>query len=1186
MELEPEIPDFMKVFVFHFILLCCMVSSLIAQDNPTPSFINLGVLTPCECRQPTQFPKTVEDARFYLPCRQMKMVQHFLNLLLDERTFLAGDTLFEDAENGLGNDTIRQQYFFGPYWKTLIAKYTEDEAVSIFSRNLKLGFARMAAVLIASEMPSDRIDGGDDWLWELPGVYVSKTIPVGVPDPTDIIQSSTISTSSGPGNYSLEERRIRMREDVNEWIQKSGIWVFSDVGTPEKISRSRFGDYDFILSQIISFMYMFRDREELVSNESMGVLLHKNYNASFITNAQQRENKLNRLWENRKKADWVDSNVPFAGNDFEQDLWYKRTIVFPETENHVIETLGHYYLTNQWILNNYRNAQKGVTLPSKEVIPSWFSIDSSTQLYQWIRDICARPMHKGFFEDNARIYQGISFTGLLTLATFTQDELLKTEAENALHFLSAKIAFQSLDGRRSPPIRRNCEEAWNLYLYQGDAASFAFHTLAGIYKWNDSPYGFRLLLEDPNNYIRLKNTENPCQGTYWHSYTWKITDEDQNDLGENGNILSDDQLRRVDNFNYGFSSSVLYLLFSDYQIPEAIQDFMLSKYQGYYARMTSQYDRKNYRVVTKLDRGYYDPDFRNCSTRKVYRYFYDDAPYDEPSFNNERTPEIVFATNDYLNVSGGVFNAFEGGGKEGSRYKIERKYNLIPFLEEAQCECHNREGRPLNPPCRISYPYHFLSRPYMIIPNVPMENAKSGQALYKPFGTGRYYSYQTAQRDLPLMAGDSYTWFKSANSATYKNFSYGYKVIPKKIRQNGIPNGRYKKIGGQFPMDLHDDWANTPQTSFGIGEAAAFKIYDLREKLESKGQAGFYLITASLYKGKRVNKPWSRRVARGFWEVVPADKFRSLESLKNEIVEFNDANGFSAGRSNKNKPYVYRLAVSGEALTLYEKYGIRSTEATKKEGQVQGISGIRSDGDAELPLDQVFIKFMNNNFMNTLPLLDVKAVDENYNFLEDDKDDYRLYACARDGWLAVNNFQNGTWFFADSRRKGLFPRQGVYWMGGRFFDDGKNKGGGWDLSSDPNWNPIPPLDAGVVQSCSNPSLCPQRPDLLPRSRVEKSTLELFIYNQGNSSAPASLCEIPFNSLDVRRIPIPAIEAGEYYHVSVSLPALCVTSVNGCNFTVKCDPDQKIEESREDNNILTVDTGIDKLEGPGTLDLRN
>ncbi|MDX2285569.1 MAG: hypothetical protein NW241_15485 [Bacteroidia bacterium] len=986
------------------------------QDIPAKSeFINLGTLTPCDCRKPTQFPGDIEEARRLLPCRQMKMVQHFLNLLQDERTYNMKPDLIGDTEPDLNNADKRRQYFFGPYWESI--KNSKNRDRELYNEALKKSFARMTAVLIASELPSDRYDGGDRWMWELPDIYSQSSM-------------------------SLDQRKMLMRSDVNEWIKNSGIWVFSDVGTKEKKNREEFGDYDFILSEIISFMYMFKNRRDLVDDESMKVLLIKNFETS-------KNNKLIKLWDKKKKAEWIKSNVPFSGQDFEQDLWYKQILIFPETENHILEILSHYYLINQWIENDSRGCQTYIYPPSGKEVTSWFTNSPSQDLYKWARDICSRPMFKGFFEDNARIYQAISLTGLHNFATYATDELIKTEAQNSLHFLASKIAFQSLDGRRSPPIRRNCEEANNMYLYNGDAASVAFHSLAGIYKWNDSPYGFKLLRKEGvsefESVVRNPNNE-ICKSVFWHTYTFKTSDPKGEPNNETISGYEDWATNKY--YSFGIKSTILYFLFSDYVIPDAIWDFMLHKYDGYYAGMTAQYDKKNY-IVTKLkDKGYYDSAFDNFKKRKEnrkYYYFYNDVPFDHKT-NNERTPEIVFATDYCLNLSGGVFNAFEGQQhKEKKKYKIEFVYSL----PGSGGLCTKEKGE-LKVAKRRVYPYHFLSRPYTIVPNVPKEKQKRGENyIYKPFGPGRSYSYDEAMENMALMPGDIRHWYKSSNIATYKNFSYGYKVERKK---DWIT---YEKIGDSFPMDIPKEWSQSPSNSFNIGKADQFIIYDLREVMQRKGQVGFFLVTARLYKGNNINRPWSKRVARGFWEIVPESRVSSLDELKNLILANNRKENF---RIKKSEDYFYKLCVSGETVYLYRKIGFRATESTKKQHQVQGIYKILDSEGGNIPLEKVFINFMNNQQMNRLPLLNVKALDRNFNYITYTHGDYVMYGCARDGWLAINNYRHGTWFFADSRRIG--NRQGTsYWMEGKYRDnvDVVNvRESIWKLSCEPGSNQGPP----------------------------------------------------------------------------------------------------------------------------------
>lgn len=304
-----------------------------------------------------------------------------------------------------------------------------------------------------------------------------------------------------------------------------------------------------------------------------------------------------------------------------------------------------------------------------------------------------------------------------------------------------------------------------------------------------------------------------------------------------------------------------------------------------------------------------------------------------------------------------------------------------------------------------------------------------------------------------MMRGDSDDWFKSANVATYKNFSYGYR-----LRDTGP--GTYAELGGEFPQDIPPIWLacdasqspdpaicpapiETREFEFGDpwnGERAAiFKLFDLREFMAAQGQTGFFLVTARVRKFRV--ELWSTRIARGFWEVVPADKFEDVDELVEAVQAGNDPGAFSLFYGVINQDFRYRLVTSGEVVHLDQEFGALYSDPllqTFDEGRVQGIIGVEDSNGANDSLANLFQRFMDDGVMNELPLIDVKAVDHDFDFQTHDDDSYVYYACAKDGWLFVNNVSDGSYLFVDTRRGSGFEDHPTlpspYWQSGHFAD--------------------------------------------------------------------------------------------------------------------------------------------------------
>ena len=1220
------------------LLLCFGSMSVIssAGSSDIEAFIDLGGHLPATCREPSRMPDSVEDADTYLGCRQMKLVQHMLNGLIDERTHRVapGD---EPVPPETSADGERRQRFFGRYWSTITVidclnctlpicsddhpPESDTARIDHFEDVLRNAFPRMMAVLIASLHPSARSDGepideggggfeiGDDWLWELPSAYVED-----LDVPGEVVAEGYEAV--------LEFRARVMRDDVNAWIQQCGLWVTADAGSER-------GDFDFVLLEIIQFMYIFKDHPELLYDESIWTLLSKNWCAQ-------------KRYFDAMPA-WQDAAIPFSGPDVDRELWYHSEVpitgkdYFSETENHVLMTLAHYYLVNQWIYEGYRGLPRvgeeedcGATCevvaicgedcevgeidyenlaPCDAAEPrEWFAYqdeEDAHDLSDTMRDVLARPMFKGMFEDNARPYGVFSFRAFTALASFAEDVTIRTEAQNALHFLSTKYALQSLEGRRFTPMRRNCNAAADLGLYR-DGAGIGLAVLSGAYKWNDSPYGLKRSLEDAG----------ACFGSapdcYWDQYTWKVDcggagfpcetgrpcdgelpcfntgsgrlEATPDDAVAEQIAHEDDPDQLANDYpDLGVLSHPLFIAFSNYRIPRAIHDFMIHKYDGYYARMMPQYDTHSYTIWPTPEEA-------------KAKYFSGDQVIDNDDIHNERTPEFYFAGHGFLNIAGGMYNNYWIGvtdlGQERKDFEIPED-PFPPFSTQCRVTCedesenHSIEG------------YDYLSKPYTILPTV--STACKGELVdgacdssdvryYKPFGTTSIFPFGRAREHLPFMRGSSSRWYKSANVATYKNFSYGYR-----IQETGGFGLYDNNLNGEFPMDLPQAWEDVPSESFEFGKkyfnhakAARFKIYDLREYMRERGQTGYILITARVRKFNTAGQRWTTSVARGFWEVVPGHdtRFPTLAKVRAAIEANNDPEWFRLGHDLKDhKHFRYKLTTSGETVHLSQYYGdVFEDDLIRNEGAVQGIIGLQDENGNGYSggLGDVFLRFMNNKAMNKLPLIASRTVNGDYTFEQDENDNHVFNVCARDGWLAVNNPRDGSYLFADSRRGLGFEDDPAlptpYWMDGLFENDDP-----WcvscGLGGSGEWIPAPP-DNGMPDECSNPEICPEAylPDLKPSMWCRggdvygnPQRLLFRVKNIGNGAADPSIVSIGFEDVicggqEACRFNVPALESGGYVLAEIPIPNGCRDDFH-CAIVINADVDNVIEEIDELNNGL-------------------
>ena len=113
---------------------------------------------------------------------------------------------------------------------------------------------------------------------------------------------------------------------------------------------------------------------------------------------------------------------------------------------------------------------------------------------------------------------------------------------------------------------------------------------------------------------------------------------------------------------------------------------------------------------------------------------------------------------------------------------------------------------------------------------------------------------------------------------------------------------------------------------------------------------------------------------------------------------------------------------------------------------------------------------------------------------------------------------------------------------------------------------------------------PNGPDLAPmefeggglNTRTEGAARFFYVRNNGNEDAPVSKARFTYKLANGQKqeiiVPVPAIRAGQKAEVRFS-PGTCSStpSSGDCNFEVEVDAGNNIEESNEDNNIVSGQT---------------
>lgn len=344
------------------------------------------------------------------------------------------------------------------------------------------------------------------------------------------------------------------------------------------------GDYDFTMIQILELIHHFRDQPELLSNDAIWALLRN-------------EQYVDRIGRGRR----LRTRIPDVGNTPHR-MTFEVLATFPETENHVLLVNTWAYLVNQWIERDYRNDPRVRRYFSKD--PRKYRNEGSS-LERVLLSVLSRPLHADFFETNARPYSAYTLRALQLLASYADASTpgglkVKTAALNALDYAATRFAFQSFQGKRYGPSRRNYRYRALLGVYAGDYVPHLFGVLTGVHTYDD----------DPN-----------CQGSAC--------------------AYANPQAR-------GFA---LESALSHYRVPESIWDFMLHPDNhraghGVWVRAQPRYTERHY-LQGKWPRY---PGRLPALERAILT---GDAAL-------EPAPEFYFITQDYMNSAGGRAEHYGG----------------------------------------------------------------------------------------------------------------------------------------------------------------------------------------------------------------------------------------------------------------------------------------------------------------------------------------------------------------------------------------------------------------------------------------------------------------------------------------------------------------------------------------------
>lgn len=254
---------------------------------------------------------------------------------------------------------------------------------------------------------------------------------------------------------------------------------------------------------------------------------------------------------------------------------------------------------------------------------------------------------------------------------------------------------------------------------------------------------------------------------------------------------------------------------------------------------------------------------------------------------------------------------------------------------------------------------HFVTRPSTLI---------GGNDI------GYWYGLGNAELHTLLFRGDHDNPWQSANTGTYKNFTFGYSnegAAPALSSQFDVAAGAV--LGGTTIQVLDPD--------------------SLSSIFPAQNQ---YVVVGTIDV-----TPQAGRSGLGFYEVVPRQRFSSAQELAEAVLSSN-----SAWASD---PFSYVMTVSGERLTLNPQYPYLAPPDAPPLGVLLPVGPpfTAIDGDETALADR---HHLGSSQTANFPLIDVREVDENFQLTG-----VHLACSIGDGLVLVNHPGLGERYVIDSR---------------------------------------------------------------------------------------------------------------------------------------------------------------------------
>jgi len=493
-----------------------------------------------------------------------------------------------------------------------------------------------SAVLWVLSHPSDFINGTDDAYYLLQNEATGHT--------TWDNDYYLDTWDYWVGNRDVPYNPIRKTKRITRLFES--VYRFAEDGCKStKVEVGTKCDYDFVLIALANLLYTFRDGEKVLDDPKLfgpnNPVPHPqpgvNWTfADFLTNDMiyniicQGPSEYDPLGIEYPVCEYWKYRVPYAFFDLDDDLALTRWVGIgqAETENHVLNIVAYDYLITNFVMwqgnlgfldRRYEQRMKDLRIHKSG---TWGL--HANDIYERALRVSGRVLHSGMYEANARPYGRVSLNALLTLANFANPfstppngvdfwpSEVQNAARNAVDYLSAKLAFQSLRGKRQGPYRRASNNKKFIDFYHKNGFVRMMSLLSGAYEWDDCIHE-RLAYNpaDPNDPL---NGKPECPILRWDTL----------------DSLPDEYATMV-------SSAV-----GGYRIPRVIHEQMFDR-ESFYARMKTRYTRDHMPISPP------EPEYFVSDTQAF------NAGDDRSSF------ELYFGDNNILLSAGGSHISYYAG---------------------------------------------------------------------------------------------------------------------------------------------------------------------------------------------------------------------------------------------------------------------------------------------------------------------------------------------------------------------------------------------------------------------------------------------------------------------------------------------------------------------------------------------